>query len=191
MATATLQSPHRSHSVRLVPVMVAFAAALMIIAASSPSRAQALSGTVGPVNAPLSVCQVTSLGKQVYVAVPAVYSSNRFAGTGNDRQLVKYWTRLVYANGQAMTGWSFAGEAWANDNVAAALPVYWKFNGYPIHVTLYNQKWGPVAITTSSTAQYWVAWYDASGRLIGDQQYYVPGFHGWTGAGYVGTASLC
>jgi hypothetical protein len=172
----------RSLAARLMVATLAVAA----LASASPASTNAASwGVGGPASLTFSECQLVGGQKYLYAARPTVYASNRTAGTGNDRQLVRYWTRLVGADSRPITAWTLGGAAYANDNVAAPLPVYSQFMG-----NLIGTRWGPMGINPAVRVQYSIAWYNAAGTAIGNQEALARGYRLWA-TGHIGNAPSC
>ena len=117
LSTSFPKSPRRAFGL----VVAGFVLASAAIASPSPTSA-ATWGAVGVVQAPRSVCQQLNGIKYMYIASTGIYASNRTAGSGNDLQFVRYWTRVINANGVPLTSWSLAGSGYANDNAPASLP---------------------------------------------------------------------
>jgi hypothetical protein len=118
----------------------------------------ASSGVQGPWNVVPSVCAVDLGNSYVYAAIPNIWSSNRHSGWGNDRQVVRYWTRLVTLSGAPIGNWAYGGQGTANDNSLALFPSLTKpWIGQP-NVGI---KWGPLGSWAGSVRlEYFVAWYN-------------------------------
>jgi hypothetical protein len=133
-------------------------------AATQPSQVAARTGVTGYWSVSQPICTVSTSGRQMYVPVPKIWAANRTAGSGNDLQYVRYWTRLVDLNNRPLTAYAFGGQGTANDNVSARLPYTSTFSGYQ-----WNQRWN---LPTWSWAKLQVsfAWYDTSWRLLGTDE---------------------
>jgi hypothetical protein len=109
----------------LAAIAVALCATVAFGSLSAPAGAQiyAGSGTWG-YNAPSAVsCRYLDAWGQLRVEVPPpiAYAANRYAGGGNDWQMVRY--RLFFVDprtGQTVSSTGYSGLAWARDNAPAA-----------------------------------------------------------------------
>jgi hypothetical protein len=156
--------PHRRLG-RLRRLTLAVFAAAVLATSMAASAFAADRGIVGPASAYPSYCAIDRgmYTKGVYASVPKVAASNRTYGVGNDKQLVKYWTRIVDLYGNEVSPWRFDGEAWANDNKLAPLPAaYAGTNAYQ------NVRWAPY--TRKVRVEYWINWYDANLKYLGTAQ---------------------
>lgn len=128
----------------------------------------------GPYTIARGECAVGNGLRDLYAAIPSVWSINRTYGSGNDRQLVNYWVRLFdFASGTVLTNWAFAGASYANDNVPTAFAPAGKFGP-----TNYNGKWRLTGFPVR--VQYLIAWYTPDGStLLGSAQPSVTSYRLW------------
>jgi hypothetical protein len=161
---------------------VGIAAALALGTAQATSAAT--SGTTGPASIPPPACVVTGV-RYLYQVLPTVYAANRTPGAGNDRQIVRYWSRVYdYASGNPLTDWIYGGGGYANDNLAAALPS----NG-TVHGTPYATYW---TVTGNQVReQYLIGWYTTGDTLIGSWSTELATYTVWQWDGGSQMSSAC
>ena len=121
--------------------------------------------------------------------MPSVYASNRTYGSGNDKQAVYYWYRLVTPQGALVRDWQYAGASWANDNAATQFPITGRFG-----VTKYPYL-NSFRLTGSNTVkiEYFVRWYDADLVFLGDAHLVLNSYQLWAfgTANQIGLAAAC
>lgn len=180
-------SPPRPVARKLKVTVAALALALGMTAFSTTTA----SAAVGSWSVPAPQCERTISGayvRNLHVHAPTVFAPNLRAGSGNDQQLVRLWTRLYDAQtGTLITNYAFVGEGIANDNSPARFPVLGYFTNQPTVAKYSNIRGAGVRV------QMFIAWYSMNGVHLDSVTPSLTAYRHmqWGTPNYLGTYDRC